>query len=386
MTGTIEAPSTVLAGDLLREKNYVVISLTERKIGGLQALLQRFRGVTLSHKVVFTRQLSTMFSAGVPLSDALEILHAQSENERLQEVLGEMVSDVQGGISLSKSMAKYPDVFSKVMVALIEAGEASGKLDLILNQLAESMENDREFQSKTQGALIYPAIILLAMVVVFVIISVFVVPRLSALYADIGVQLPLQTRILIGISNLLLGGWWAFLAFFIFGGYGLYRYAISEKGKYKIAEFTFQFPVFGKLSKESELARFSRTLGLLLSAGLPINQALEIVAGAMGNVLYKDAVLAAEKQVLRGVPLSVPIKADPNFPPILAQMIAVGEETGKLDEVLTKVAVFFESQAGETVKNLSAALEPLIMIVLGVMVGLLVISIITPIYTLTTQF
>jgi type IV pilus assembly protein PilC len=295
----------------------------------------------------------------------------------MKEVLGGMLADVQGGNSLAKSMAKHPDVFDKVTVALVEAGEASGKLDLLLTQLADNLEKERDFRSKTRGALIYPAVIGIAMVAVFIIMM---------LYEDIGADLPLPTKILIAISNLLVNGWWALLAVLGVGGFIAYKYLSTDKGKYRLANFTFKFPIFGKLNKESELARFSRTLGLLIGAGIPITQALEIVANAMSNVLYRDSILAAEKQVEKGVPLSVPIRADPNFDPLISQMIAVGEETGKMDEVLGKVAGFFESQAETSIKNLSTALEPIILVVLGVMVGGLVLSIITPIYNLTTQF
>lgn len=387
ITGTVEAANPTLAGDILRERKYVVVSIVEKKKGGLlESWLGRFRGVNIGEKTAFVRQLATMVSSGLSLTNALEILRAQAGSNRMREALGSMIGDVQGGTSLAKSMAKHPDVFSKVTVSLVEAGEASGKLDVLLSQLADNMEKERDFQSKTRGALVYPAVVGVAMVAVFVIMMVFVVPRLTALYEDIGAELPLPTQILIGISNLLVNGWWAILVFFGLMGFLAYRYLQTEKGKYQVANFTFKFPVFGKLNKESELARFSRTLGLLIGAGIPITQALEIVAAAMGNVLYRDAILAAEKQVERGVPLSVPIKADPNFDPLVGQMIAVGEETGKMDEVLDKVAAFFEGQAGQSVKNLSTALEPAILILLGVMVGGLILSIITPIYNLTTQF
>jgi len=387
ITGTVEAPDITLAGDILRERKYVVISLTEKKEGGLiEQFLQRFRGVKLSEKTVFARQLATMVSAGLPLTNALEILRVQSATEQMREVLGGMLADVQGGSSLAKSMSKYPEVFDKVTVSLVEAGEASGKLDLLLTQLADNIERERDFQSKTRGALVYPAVIGVAMLAVFIIMMVFVVPRLAALYADIGAELPLPTKILIGISNILVHGWWAVLIFSGLIGYFAYYYLRTEKGKYKVAAFTFKLPIFGKLSKDSELARFSRTLGLLIGAGVPITQALDIVAAAMSNILYRDAILAVENVRHRGVPLSIPIRADPNFDPLISQMIAVGEETGKLDEVLEKVAKFFESQAEQSVKNLSTALEPAILIVLGVMVGGLVLSIITPIYNLTTQF
>ncbi len=387
LTGTVEAPNPTLAGDILRERRYVVVSLIEKKGGGfIEQIVSRFRGVTIGEKTVFARQLATMVSSGLPLTNALEILREQAASERMKEVLNYMIGDVQGGSSLAKSMAKYPDVFNRVTVSLVEAGEASGKLDVLLSQLADNMEKERDFQSKTRGALIYPVVIGVAMVGVFIIMMVFVVPRLTALYEDIGAELPLPTKILIGISNLLVGGWWVVLAFLGLFGYGAYRYLQTERGKYQLAEFTFKFPVFGRLNKQSELARFSRTLGLLIGAGIPITQALEIVAAAMGNILYRDAILAAEQQVEKGVPLSVPIKGDPNFDPLVAQMIAVGEETGKMDEVLDKVAAFFEGQAEQSVKNLSTALEPIILVLLGVMVGGLVLSIITPIYNLTTQF
>jgi len=387
ITGTVEAPNPASAGDILREKKYVVVSLAEKKgASPIETLLAQFRGVTIGEKTVFARQLSTMVSSGLPITNSLEILKVQAESEKMKYVLGEMLGDVQGGTSLSKSMVKHPEVFDKVTVALVEAGEASGKLDILLTQLAENMEKERDFQSKTRGALIYPAVIAVAMVAVFVLMMIFVVPRLTDLYADIGAELPLPTQILIGISNLLVKGWWALLLILIAGGYGLFRWLQTEKGKYRIAQFTFKFPIFGKLNKESEHARFARTLGLLVGAGIPITQGLEITAAAMNNILYRDSILAAEKQVERGVPLSVPIRQDPNFEPLLAQMIAVGEETGKMDEVLDKVAGFFEAQAGQMVKNLSTAIEPVILVVLGVMVGLLVLSIISPIYQLTTQF
>ena len=387
ITGTVEAPNPASAGDILREKKYVVVSITEQKPDSLiKTLLAQFRGVTIGEKTIFARQLSTMVSSGLPITNALEILKVQAESEKMQFVLGEMIGDVQGGTSLSKGMAKHPEVFDKVTVALVEAGEASGKLDVLLNQLAENMEKERDFQAKTRGALIYPAVIAVAMVAVFILMMVFVVPRLTDLYADIGAELPLPTQILIGISNFLIRGWWAVAVLLIAGGFVLFRWLQTEKGKYKLAQITFNFPIFGELNRESEHARFSRTLGLLVGAGIPITQGLEITAAAMSNILYRDSILAAEKQVERGIPLSVPIRQDPNFEPLLAQMIAVGEETGKMDEVLVKVAVFFESQSEQLVKNLSTAIEPIILVALGIMVGLLVLAIISPIYQLTTQF
>jgi len=387
LTGTVEAPSMARAGDILRERRYVVVTLTEKKSAGfLGALQEQFRGVTLGEKTVFARQLSTMVSSGLPITNALEILRAQAESEKMQTVLNSMLGELQGGTSLSKSMEKHPEVFDKVTVALVAAGEASGKLDILLSQLADNMEKEQDFQAKTRGALIYPAVIGVAMVMVFILMMVFVVPRLTALYEDIGADLPIATKVLIGISNLLVNGWWAALILAGGGGYALWKWAQGEKGRYQMAEISFKMPIFGKLNRQSEHARFARTLGLLSAAGIPITQSLEITAAAMSNILYRDSILAAEKQVERGIPLSVPVRQDKNFEPLLAQMIAVGEETGKLDEVLDKVANFFEGQASQLVKNLATAIEPVILVALGVMVGLLVLAIISPIYQLTTQF
>jgi len=387
LTGTVEASNLARAGDILRERRYVVVTLTEKKEAGfLSSLQEQFKGVTLGEKTIFARQLSTMVSSGLPITNALEILKAQAESEKMQTVLNSMLGELQGGTSLSKSMEKHPEVFDKVTIALVAAGEASGKLDILLSQLADNMEKEQDFQSKTRGALIYPAVIGAAMVVVFVLMMVFVVPRLTDLYEDIGAELPFATKVLITISNLLVKGWWAALVLFGGAGYALWKWAQGEKGRYQMAQVAFKMPIFGKLNRQSEHARFARTLGLLSGAGIPITQALEITAAAMSNILYRDSILAAEKQVERGVPLSVPIRQDKNFEPLLAQMIAVGEETGKLDEVLEKVAGFFEGQAAQLVKNLATAIEPIILVALGVMVGLLVLAIISPIYQLTTQF
>ncbi|PIS12390.1 hypothetical protein COT70_01145 [candidate division WWE3 bacterium CG09_land_8_20_14_0_10_47_33] len=385
LTGTIEAPDLDSAREILREKRYIVVSLTEKKEAKFAPLLSRFRGVSLEQKAFFARQLSTMIAAGLPFTNAFEVLRSQAENPRMKEVLTGMLGDIQGGATLSKSMRKYPDVFSRVFIALTEAGEASGKVEQVLAELAEKLEREQEFRGKTKGAFIYPAIIVAAMGIVFIIMIVFVIPRLSSMYADIGAKLPLPTLILIKFSNLLIHGWWFLLLLLGLGIFGLRQFIGGDYGRYKIAEFTFKFPIFGKLSKASQLADFCRTLSLLIGTGVPIAQALEITAEAMTNVLYRNTILNAEKQVEKGIPLSSPLKADPNFPPILSQMVAVGEETGKLDEVLAKLASFFEREAEQSVKNISTAIEPIIMILLGVLVGLFVISIITPIYNITSQ-
>lgn len=385
--GTVEAASPAAAAAILNSRGWVPTSIVSREDSrGLSNLIRRFHGVPTREKVVFTRQLATMIAAGLPVTQSLDILKRQTKNERMAEIIDETLHSVEGGGSLSLALARYPEVFGRIYINLIKAGEASGSLDKILLRLADNEERSAEFQSKVKGALVYPVIVIFVMIIVFVVMMTFVVPKLTSMYKDLGTELPLPTQILIGISNLFTQRWWLLLILSATAA-AAYRYLMStETGVRKMAEVAFKVPILGNLKKLTELAEFTRTLSLLVSAGLPILDSLSIVGEAVDNILYRESIIFASKQVERGVNLSVPLRGDKNFPPILSQMIAVGEETGKLDEVLFKVSQFFESEAEATVKNLTVALEPVIMIVLGVMVGALVISIILPIYKLTAQF
>lgn len=384
LTGTIEVPDLDSARKILRERRYIVISLKEKKESRLALLVTRFRGVPLEQKSLFARQLATMVGAGLPFAAALEVLRNQTTNPRMKEVLIGLYGDVQGGAALSESMRKYPDVFSSTFVALTSAGEASGKLEQTLLSLAETLEKMRDFRAKLIGALIYPILIFLVMGVVFVVMVLLVLPRLSVMYESLDAPMPLPTLIFLGIAN-IIGRWWWLLGLLLgLGIFAFRQFVSSTYGRYKWDAFVLKIPIFGMLSRETQLADFCRTVGLLLGAGVPITQALEITAAAMGNVHFRDAILNAEKQVERGIPLSKPLGANPNFPPILTQMIGVGEETGKMDQALDKMAEFFASEVERGLHNITVALEPLIIIVLGVLVGVFVISILVPIYNLVS--
>ena len=385
--GIIEAASAPVAAQTLTSRGWVPFSIVPKlEKEGLALLIQKIRGVGSGEKVIFTRQLATMVGAGLPVTQSLDILKKQAKNDRMTEIIEETLHNVESGGTLSASFSKYPDVFDRVYVNLIKAGEASGNLDKILLRLADNEEKSAEFSSKVKGAMVYPTIVMVVMIIVFVIMMTFVVPKLMVMYKDLDTELPLPTQVMIGISNLFTQKWWLLLAIAA-GVYMFYRYFTStEYGIRKIAEVSFKIPILGNLRKQTELAELTRTLSLLVSAGLPILDSLSIVGEAVENVLYREAIASASKQVERGINLSVPLKRDTNFPPILSQMISVGEETGKLDEVLGKVSQFFESEAETTVKNLTVTLEPIIMIVLGVVVGALVVSVILPIYKLKAQF
>lgn len=385
--GIVEAGSENAAAVVVAGRGWVPTSILEKgKAQNILSLIGRLRGVSPGRRTVFTRQLATMVTAGLPLTQSLDILFKQENDSRMKEIIGQLFRDVEAGNTLNQSLSKYPEVFSRVYVNLVKAGEASGSLDKILSRLAENEERMREFLARVRGAFVYPVIVLMVMGFVFVVMMVFVVPRLTGLYRDLDVELPLPTKVLIWLSDLFTRRFYIPLGLFVavlVGGRSLTR---SEGGVRAITKFTFRLPVLGNLKKQAELTEFSRTLGLLVAAGVPILDSLNIVGEAVSNPVYRDALKEATRGVERGSSLSTILKANSNFPPILSQMVAVGEETGKLDEVLLKVSNFFESETEVALKGLTVALEPIIMIILGVLVALLVISIVLPIYKLTAQF
>ncbi len=383
--GFVEAASTDQAVEILRGRQLVPTEIKEKSISPFTLLLRRLRGISEKEKAVFTRQLATMVAAGLPLARALEILANQASNPRFQEILSASLRDVQAGVSLSTSLEKHEGVFSRVYISLVRAGEASGALDKILLRLAENQEKRQEFIGQTRGALIYPAIVVIGMGGVFVMMMTFVIPKLMDMYRDLGADLPLPTRIMIGISGIFTNFWWALLLLAAVAVFGGWRFSQTTQGRYLLARIILRLPIMGNISSQSQLAEVTRTLGLLVSSGVPILTALDISKGAVGNVLYLEAIERTSVAVEKGAPLSAALKNDPLFPPSMGQMVEVGEETGKVDEVLAKISVFFESEVNQQVKNLSTALEPLIMVLLGIMVGFLILSVILPIYSLTSQ-
>jgi len=304
----------------------------------------------------------------------------------MAKVIGEVLREVQAGASLADAMEKQKNAFSGVYISLIRAGEASGSLDQVLIRLADNMEKEKEFRGKIKGAMIYPTIVVIGMLIVAVIMMVFVVPKLASMYEDFDADLPLPTMILIGMSNFMTKFWFVVLAALAVGVWGFVKWKGTPLGRRQYDAIMLKLPVFGKLTSQVVLAEMSRTLSLLLGAGISLLRALEIILGVLTNRIYQEAIEKNIKSVKKGMPLSVSMSRQEVFPPLLPNMVAVGEETGKMDEVLMKVAHYYEVESEHTVKNLTTALEPLIMIVLGVGVGFLVISIIMPIYNLTNQF
>ncbi|OGY27626.1 MAG: hypothetical protein A2864_01965 [Candidatus Woykebacteria bacterium RIFCSPHIGHO2_01_FULL_39_12] len=381
--GTVESTSREQASSVLHSKGYVVIKIAPKS----KALQVPFiGGVNLGHVATFTRQLSTMITSGLPLTDSLIVLERQTSHERFRLIIKEIADDVQGGKSFADSLAKHSSAFSAAYINIVKAGEASGTLDSVLTKLADTLEKDREFQSKIKGAFIYPAIIIIAMTAVSFLIMVFVIPRLADVYTEIGLALPLPTVILITISRFMAAFWWliiiALAAAFVF----LRRYKKTPQGALIMDRLMLKVPVMGQLSRDSSLTELTRTLGALVGAGVPILEALKISSEVALNAVHTQAIKRAAALVEKGAPLSKAIAQEEDFPPIVTQMLAVGEETGKMDDVLDKVSHFYELEVEHQVRNLTTALEPIVMIMLGIMVAFLVISIIFPIYNITKGF
>jgi len=384
ITGLVEARDEKEAAKLLQARKLLVISLQPKKNGFLPQI-KAFHRLKLDDKVNFTRQLATMVTAGLPLTDALSILETQA-SPAMSQVVSEILTAIEGGGSLADALKEHPRVFDKVYVSLVRAGETAGVLDKVLERLAQNLEKQKDFESKVKGAMIYPVIIVAGMVIVALIMIVFVIPRLTVLYEEFEAELPLVTRVLLKISEMVTACWWLGL-FGLMALFYLFRVFNRHPAlKKRYDEFYFRLPVLGSLRRQILLAEFTRTLGLLVGTGILIVDALNIVKDSVGSPVYREALVQAATQVEKGLPLATALAQTGIFPPLLPQMIAVGEETGKVDEVLEKISAYFEQEAATAVKGLTTALEPLIMIVLGVGVGFLIIAVIMPIYNLTSQF
>lgn len=385
VSGEVEAVNPKGAAKLVRQKKLFVISIKASK--GVSGILGRFKNKVSSGDVAtFTRQLATMVEAGLPIIEALSIMRSQTEGY-MKKIVTQISADVEGGETLSKAMSKHKDVFSPTFTALIRSGEAGGVMDRVLLRLADNLEKEQEFKGKVKGALIYPVIIIIGMGVVGLVMFIFVIPRLTQLYDEFNAELPLPTRILIGMSDFIFKFW---PLLFILGAGLLYGYSVYRKteiGRRKTDEMILKIPIFGPLQKQIMLTELARTLSLMVGSGVSILESLSITSGVSSNVVISSALKDISNQVEKGFAVAHSFARHPEaFPFILSQMIAVGEETGKMDEVLTKVSHIFEVESDQKVKTLTSAIEPLVMILLGLGVGFLVIAIILPIYNLTSQF
>jgi len=370
---------------LLRKRNITATVVTEKTKKGIFDKFTFGGKVKDKDIVIFTRQFATMIDAGLPLVQALDILSSQVENKTLGKTLAQVKVDVESGATYADALKKHPRVFSELYVNMVAAGEAGGILDTILNRLAAYIEKAMKLKKKVKGAMVYPAVVTSIAVLVIAVIMIFVVPTFSKMFAQLGGTLPLPTRIIINMSNfiagiggLLVAG--AIVAFVVF----LVQFRRTEKGKYITDRILLKLPIFGMLLNKVAVAKFTRTLGTLISSGVPILDGLDITAKTSGNKVIEYAIIDVRKGVVGGKTLAEPITKAQVFPPMVTHMIAVGESTGALDAMLSKIADFYDDEVDATVSNLTAMMEPMLMVFLGGTVGFIVVAMYLPIFKLIT--
>ena len=384
--GEIESNDAHGAATVLRRQGLIVISINPKTTINIKVLDKFFNRVSSDSVVNFTRQIATMIEAGLVLSEAVDILSEQQTQKRFKEVLEEISADLKGGLSFAASLGSYPDIFPNLYINLVKAGETSGKLDEVLIRMADTLEKEREFKARIKGAMIYPVVVMTMMFFVIVIMMVFVIPKLTGFYTQSNLDLPLPTKILIGVSSLFTNFWWAMIIVITSIVFGFKRFLSTSRGKYSWDRFLLKIPKLGTLISNVILTNFNRTFALLISAGIPMLDAINIVEDVTGNAVYKEGLRTAYTGVESGLTFSRQLIALPYFPRLMGQMVRVGEETGKIDEIFKRLADYYESESDHAIKNLTVAIEPLILVVLGIGVAFLVISIILPIYKLTTSF
>ncbi len=383
--GLVDANEINEAAVYLRGKNLVPITITQEAKNSILNNLPFVGKVKGSDLVIFTRQLSSMLSSGLTLIRSLEILKEQFTNNVMLEATSNIITDIEEGKTFSSAISKFPDIFSPIYVSIIKSAESSGLLDKALLRLSDNLEKQEKLKGTIKAALTYPAIVVLLMAVVVFIMMTVVIPQLANLYKGLNVELPLPTKIIISISGFFVVFWplvigLTFLSIFLYR-----RWYKTEAGRLIIDNLKLKLPVFGNLIRKVILTELSRTLGVLVGSGSLVVDSLIQVSETLGNIHYKNAVADVAKKVENGVTIGDAMSSYSLFPPLLVQLVKIGEQTGKLDETLLKASEYFEGETEQLVKTLTTALEPLIMVTLGVGVAFLMISIISPIYSLISS-
>lgn len=380
-TGEIEAGSKQVAAEALRKKNVFIVSLKETAAKPAW-IPQIFGRISLKDKAIFTRQLAVMVGSGFSIPAALSALEEQITSRVFRKVIRDIREQVEGGLTFAAALSKHPQIFPEIYTKIIASGEKSGNLEKILNRLAKDTEKSYDITAKIRGALYYPAFILLVLIGVVIIVLVYVMPQLETLFKDVDASLPLTTRALIGLSSSVLHFWWLILLIFIVAIFGIRFWSRTEQGRLWLDKSKLKIPVFGQLLHKIYLARFARTFSTLTAAGLPILDSFKILAESINNAVYQKEITAAASRIENGQTISVALKKSTQFPPMVTQLISVGEQSGKLDYVLRNLANFLEKEVDNTTKNLSSLLEPVLMVIMGIGVAFVAAAVIMPIYGL----
>jgi len=385
-SGTIDAASVVKAAEALHGAGLTVLDLAPEAKGGfnIDQYLSFLNHVSKKEIVIFSRQLATLINAKVPIIQAFEILLSQITNRALKNAIAEMMNDIEGGKSLSEAVAVFPHIFSDLYVNLVKSGELSGTLDQSLVYLANQQEKDYELTSKIRGAMTYPIFIVCALVGVGLVMMIVVVPKLTAILTETGGSLPMTTQILISVSGFLKNYWYVILILIIIAVFGI-RYSTRTKGGKRFWDgFVLRIPIFGQLFRKIYLVRFTRSLATLSSGGIHLVEALKITSEVVGNRVYRDILERTIKEVEEGNQIASVLIKSKDVPPMVSYMVSVGEQTGKLDVVLSKLSDFYSREIDNLVVNLVSLIEPIIMLVLGLAVGVMVAAIIMPMYNLAS--
>src|SRR5829696_1780500 len=377
----LEGSGEMAVAHELRQQGLLVIDVKEQSVAQ-KDILAPFKGIRLADLVVFSRQLATMINAGLPIVRALYILSEQTENPKLNDVVVAVRKDVEAGLSLSESLEKHPKAFSRLYVEMVKAGEIGGILDGVLLRLADQLERDQDLRRKIRSALTYPIVVLILAILAASFMLIFIVPVFAQMFQDLGGTLPLPTRICMLLSNILTSFW----GILVYAGMALavvlfLRWKKTEQGRKVWGRAVLRIPAkIGDVVKKATLARFARTLATLSAAGVPILQSIEITATSSGNWVVENALLKSRDAIREGIPIYKPLETEPVFPPMVTRMIAVGEETGDIDGMLTKIAEFYESEVDAAVKALTSIIEPIMIVVVGGIVGAIVISMYLPMF------
>lgn len=378
----VQAENESSAAKLLTSQGLFPISIKPKDGAGLLEKTGLGGRVSGKDRVIFTRQLSTLINAGLPLTQSLRTVSEQIINKTLRDVVVGVVSNVESGMSLSQSFAQYPKIFSDIYVSLVAAGEASGSLDKALERIAMQQEKDSAIVSKIRSALIYPVIVLGVIAAVLVFMLTTVLPQVGSLYKDLHKPLPALTQILLAISNFITHFWYLVIIMLLAGAFALKSYVKTENGRAMADNLKLHLPIFGRIFRKVYMARFARTLGTMLQSGIPMLEAIRIVSNAIDNV-HVEAVLEKSMQGVKGgKALSATLENQEVFIQLVPQMIKIGEQSGAIDSMLDRVATYYENEVDEEVKNISATIEPVLMVVLGVTVGGVIAAILMPVYSL----
>jgi len=378
--GEVTAKTREEAAAMLRKQNVLATSL-QRKVSSINIELPGVGAkVTPRDVVIFTRQFSTMIDAGLPLVQCLEILAQQTECKPLAKAINETRMEVEAGSTYAEALRKHPKVFDDLYVNMVAAGEAGGILDIIQQRLAKHMEKSIRLKKKIKGALVYPASIVAIAVCVMAVLMIWVIPVFAQMFSDFGGTLPAPTRLVLGASDFIVGNIWEMIIAVVLLVFGVKRLYKTERGRLHMDRLSLSVPVFGDLIRKAAVAKFTRTLGTLISSGVPILDGLQITASTAGNKVIENAIMHARSSISEGKDVAEPLGQSNVFPPMVVQMIAVGEATGAMDTMLSKIADFYDEEVDEAVAALTSLLEPMLMVFLGVTVGFIVVAMYLPIF------